>query len=143
MEKLRVEQTKSRAYHSGDNGLVEAKNGAIIRKHKGFGHIDAKHAEAIDRFHREHLNPYVNFHRPCAVPQIITAPNGKRRRIYTRWATPWELLQEAAKWKNFLKPNVTVEEMEQRVAAQTDTEAALASQQAKRQLRTHIRKRSA
>jgi hypothetical protein len=31
-------------------------------------------------FHREHLNPYVNFHRPCAVPVVITAANGKRRR---------------------------------------------------------------
>ncbi len=63
--------TKSRAHHCGDNGLVETKNGEVIRKHIGFGYIDAKHAEAIDQFHREHLNPYVNFHRPCAVPQIV------------------------------------------------------------------------
>ena len=48
--KLLIEQTKSRAHHSGDNGLVEAKNGAIIRKHIGYGHIDAQHAEAIDHF---------------------------------------------------------------------------------------------
>ncbi len=74
LDKLRIEQTKSRAHHCGDNGLVETKNGAVIRKHIGF----AKHAEAIDQFHREHLNPYVNFHRPCAVPQILTAANGQR-----------------------------------------------------------------
>ena len=30
--KLLIEQTRSRAHHSGDNGLVESKNGAIIRK---------------------------------------------------------------------------------------------------------------
>ena len=70
--KLLIEQTKSRAHHCGDNGLVESKNGAIIRKHIGFGHIDAQHAEAVDQFHRQHLNPYVNFHRPCAVPKIVT-----------------------------------------------------------------------
>jgi hypothetical protein len=48
LDKLRIEQTKSRAHHCGDNGLVETKNGAIIRKHIGFGHIDAKHAQAMD-----------------------------------------------------------------------------------------------
>ena len=80
--KLLIEQTKSRAHHTGDNGLVESKNGAIIRKHIGYGYIDAQHAEAMDQFHRQHLNPYVNFHRPCAVPKIITEANGKRRRVY-------------------------------------------------------------
>jgi hypothetical protein len=29
--KLLIEQTKSRPRHSNDNGLVEAKNGAVIR----------------------------------------------------------------------------------------------------------------
>ena len=55
-----------------------------------------RHAEAMDQFHRQHLNPYINFHRPCAVPKIITEANGKRRRVYQRWATPFELFQEAA-----------------------------------------------
>jgi hypothetical protein len=35
LEKLLIEQTKSRAHRTGDNGLVESKNGAIIRKHMG------------------------------------------------------------------------------------------------------------
>ena len=86
LDKLLIEQTKSRAHRCGDNGLVETKNGAVLRKHIGFGYIDPKHAGAVDRFHREHLNPYVNFHRPSAVPEVITAPNGKRKRIYRRWA---------------------------------------------------------
>jgi hypothetical protein len=42
--KLLIEQTKSRPHRSGDNGLVEAKNGAVIRKHLGFGHIGVQHA---------------------------------------------------------------------------------------------------
>ncbi|MGB8477705.1 MAG: DDE-type integrase/transposase/recombinase, partial [Acidobacteriaceae bacterium] len=58
LEKLRVEQTKSRPRQSGDNGLVETKNGAIIRKHIGYGYIDAKHADQINSFYREHMNPY-------------------------------------------------------------------------------------
>ena len=132
--KLLIEQTKSRAYHTGDNGLVESKNGAIIRKYIGYGHIEARHAEAMDQFHRQHLNPYVNFHRPCAVPRVITQANGKRLRVYERWATPFELLRELPRGEGMLRPGIKVAELEQFAQAQSDTEAALAMQRAKRQL---------
>ena len=132
--KLLIEQTKSRAYHTGDNGLVECKNGAIIRKHIGFGYIDARHAEAMDAFHRQHLNPYINFHRPCAVPKILTEANGKRRRVYLRWATPFELLQEVPRCESLLRPGVTLAELERLAGSQTDTEAAVSMQHAKRKL---------
>jgi transposase InsO family protein len=141
--KLLIEQTKSRAHHSGDNGLVEAKNGAVIRKHLGFGHIDAQHAAAVDAFHRQHLNPYVNFHRPCAVPVVIIAANGKRRRTYPRWATPFELFQEMPRCESLLRPGVTLAEIQQFAQLQSDTEAALEMQRAKRQLLRHIGTRSA
>lgn len=132
--KLLIEQTRSRPHHSGDNGLVEAKNGAIIRKHIGYGYIDAQHAQAMDRFYREHLNPYVNFHRPCAVPQVITQANGKRRRVYQRWATPLELLQESSHCASCLRSGITLAQLEHLAGSQSDTEAALAMQQAKRKL---------
>jgi hypothetical protein len=142
LEKLLIQQTKSRAYHCGDNGLVEAKNGAVIRKHIGFGHIDPKHAEAVDRFHREHLNPYVNFHRPSAVPKILTAANGKRRRVYLRWATPFEMLRELPGCEKYLRPNVTLAELDRFAQSQTDTEAALAMQRVKRKLFPSLQQRS-
>ena len=126
LEKLLIEQTRSRPHHSGDNGLVESKNGAIIRKLIGYGYIDAKHAEAMDRFHREQLNPYINFHRPCAVPTVLTAANGKRRRVYQRWATPFELFRELPGCESFLRPGVTIAELEHFAQLQSDTEAALA-----------------
>jgi transposase InsO family protein len=134
LDKLLIEQTKSRAHHCGDNGLVETKNGAIIRKHIGFGHIDAKHAQAMDRFHREHLNPYVNFHRPCAVPKVLTAANGKRRRVYSRWATPFELFREIPGCEKHLRPHITLAELDRFAQMQSDTEAALAMQRAKSKL---------
>jgi transposase InsO family protein len=142
LEKLHIEQTKSRAHQCGDNGLVESKNGAIIRKHIGFGHIDAKHAEAMDQFHRQHLNPYVNFHRPCAVPKILTEANGKRRRVYLWWATPFELFQKIPRCENYLRPQVTLAELNRFAQTQSDTEAARDMQSAKRKLfqrlqRTH------
>jgi hypothetical protein len=113
---------------------VESKNGAIIRKYIGYGHIDARHAQAMDQFHRQHLNPYVNFHRPCAVPRIVTQENGKRRRLYERWATPFELFAELPERESFLRPGLTLAELEQYAQQQSDTEAALAMQRAKREL---------
>src|ERR1039457_2462247 len=56
LNKLLIEQTKSRPRQSGDNGLVETKNGAVIRKHIGYGYIDASHADRINSFYREYLN---------------------------------------------------------------------------------------
>jgi transposase InsO family protein len=140
LDKLLIEQTKSRAHHSGDNGLVETKNGAIIRKHIGYGYIDAKHAEEMDQFHRQHLNPYVNFHRPCAVPKIVTEANGKRKRVYLRWATPFELFQQSPHCANLLRPGVTLSGLQNFAQTQSDTEAALAMQRAKRQLMRRIGK---
>ncbi len=36
LNRLLIQQTKSRPRHSNDNGLVETKNGAVIRKHMGW-----------------------------------------------------------------------------------------------------------
>jgi len=134
LKKLLIEQTKSRSRHSNDNGLVEAKNGAVIRKHLGYGYIEAQHAEAITQFYGEHLNPYVNFHRPCAVPEQRHLGNGKIKRIYRRWATPYELLQAVPNFERDLRQGVGAAALQNRAAAQSDTEAALAMQQAKREL---------
>ncbi|MGH9592457.1 MAG: integrase [Bryobacteraceae bacterium] len=143
LEKLLIEQTKSRARRSGDNGLVESKNGAIIRKHLGFGHIAVQHAETVNAFHREYLNPYVNFHRPSAVPEILSEANGKRRRVYRRWATPLERLEELEKCDSFLRPGVDLAELKLLAQKQSDTEAALDMQRAKRALMSRIGKLSA
>jgi hypothetical protein len=143
LEKLLIEQTKSRAHRTGDNGLVESKNGAIIRKHMGFSHIAAPHGEAVDRFHREHLNPYVNFHRPCGVAEIVEHPNGKRQRVYRKWATPFEIFSQIPQCESFLRPGVSMDELKSFAQKQSDTEAAIAMQQAKKRLLTGIAKRIA
>lgn len=143
LNKLLIEQTKSRPRHSNDNGLVESKNGAVIRKHIGWGHIASQHAAAVDRFHRQFLNPYLNFHRPCGLAEIVRTAKGKLKRVYRRWATPWEILRELPDCAGFLRPGVSVEALQERAAAQTDTEAARDMQAAKRQLWSKIGRRSA
>jgi hypothetical protein len=143
LEKLLIEQTKSRAHRTGDNGLVESKNGAIIRKHMGFGHIAAQHAEAVDQFHRRYLNPYVNFHRPCAVAEIAEQSNGRRQRVYRKWATPFEIFSQAPQCESRLRPGVSMADLESFAQTQSDTEAAVEMQKAKRLLMAGIAERSA
>ena len=139
LEKLLIEQTKSRAHRTGDNGLVESKNGAVVRKHLGFGHIEAQHAGAVDQFHRRFLNPYLNFHRPCAVARIVEEPNGRRRRTYPRWATPFEIFTQTPRCESCLKPDVSMDSLRQFAKQQTDTEAAIAMQQAKQKLLARLK----
>ena len=139
LKKLLIEQTKSRAGHSNDNALVEAKNGAVVRKHMGHEHIAAAEAEGINAFYEEHLNGYLNYHRPCGVPEVKTDAKGKRRRFYRWYATPWEILRQLP--ERCLREGVMVEELEWRAGRQSDTQAAARMQEAKRQLFAGIRER--
>jgi transposase InsO family protein len=126
LEKLQAEFTKSRACRSQDNALVEGKNGAVIRKLIGYGHIAGEHAEALQKFYAQHLNPYLNFHRPCGFATVTLDARGKRQRQYKAedYRTPFEKLQSLAEAESFLKPGVKWAELE-RVALQlSDTECA-------------------
>ncbi len=134
LNKLLAEQTKSRPRHCNDNGLAECKNGAVVRKHIGYGHIRAVHAEAINEFYREHFNPYLNFHRPCGVPEVVTGAKGKQRRIYRWYATPWEILRQLPDLARHIKPELTVEVMNQRAGSESDTANARRMQKAKQKL---------
>jgi hypothetical protein len=61
---------------------VEGKNGPIVRRHIGYGHIGSQHAEAVHKFYAAHLNPYLNFHRPCGFATVSLDARGKRQRQY-------------------------------------------------------------
>jgi transposase InsO family protein len=141
LNKLLVEQTKSRPRHSSDNGLVEAKNGAVIRKHMGYGHIRSEHAELIQSFYEGCFNRYLNFHRPCAVPEVVTTAKGKRRCVYRWYATPWEILRQLPDLARHLRPGITVAELDRIAALQSDTEAARHMQQAKQRLFAQLQPR--
>src|SRR5216683_2011285 len=141
LNKLLVEQTKSRPRHSNDNGLVEAKNGAVIRKHMGYGHIASAHAETIEAFYERHFNPYLNFHRPCGVPETRTDAKGKQRRVYRWYATPWEILRQLPDLARYLRLEITVRELERMARAESDTEAARNMQQAKQRMLAGVRQK--
>jgi len=131
LNKLLIEQTKSRPRHSNDNGLVESKNGAVVRKHMGYTYIAAPHAAAITNFYTEHLNPYLNFHRPCGVPELVVNAKGKKKRAYRWYATPWEILRQLPSVASALKPELTIAMLDQQAQAKSDTQAAEEMQAAK------------
>jgi len=139
LDKLLIEQTKSRPRQSGDNGLVEAKNGAIIRKHIGYGYIDAKHADAINDFYREYLNPYLNYHRPCAQADVKIDEKGRKRIRYKRYQTPLETLSLLQKPAQYLRDGLSINALQRVAAAISDTDAARRMQQAKAKLFERLR----
>lgn len=137
LNRLLVDEfTKSRANRTTDNALVEGKNGAIVRKHIGYGWIAPDQAEEFEQFYRRWLNPYLNFHRPCGFALVITDQRGRRKRRYRQqdYATPYEKLRSLADWEQFLKPGVRPEQLQRRALEQSDTEAAQAMQTVKQKL---------
>jgi len=143
LNKLLVEEfTKSRAYRSTDNALVEGKNGAVVRKQIGYGAIPAENAEAMQKFYTAHFNPYLNFHRPCGYATITVNGRGKRKRTYRHkdYRTPYEKLQSLANWEKCLKDGITAEILQRQASAMSDTEAARRMQKIKLELLGRCRK---
>ena len=97
LNKLLVEQTKSRPRHSNDNGLVESKNGAVVRKHMGYGHIEAAHAEAIKEFYRVFQS--VSEFSPAVRSARSGETQGQGEGVYRWYATPWEILRQLPDWR--------------------------------------------
>lgn len=139
LNKLLIEQTKSRPRQSGDNGLVETKNGAVIRKHIGYGYIDARHADSINSFYREYLNPYLNYHRPCAQADVEIDEKGRKRVRYKRYQTPLETLLALDKPAQYLRQGLSINALKRIAAALSDTEAARRMQHAKTKLFEKLR----
>ena len=129
--KLLIEQTKSRPRRSGDNGLVETKNAAIVRKHIGWGHIAPAHTAPINQFYTGFLNPYVNYHRPSAQAEIKIDDKGRKRRLYKLWQTPFEKLLSLRQPQQFLRPGLSINALKRVAASISDTDAAIRMQQAK------------
>lgn len=109
LQKMMVDQTKSRSRHSNDNALVEGKNGAIIRKYMGYSHIPKRYAKQINVFYKEYLNPYVNFHRFCGFATDYVDERGKIKKKYEIYMTPVQKLLSLPDCEKYLKKGVTRE----------------------------------
>ena len=144
LTKLHIEFTKSRPRNSNDNALAETKNAAIVRKHLGYAHIPQRFAAEVNRFCREALNPYVNFHRPCFFPDLITDSKGKIGKRYRLqdMMTPYEKLKSLPNASALLKPGMSFQALDAYVAAISHNEAAQRLNQARTKLFQSIQRRS-
>jgi transposase InsO family protein len=136
LEKLRIEQTKSRSRQTNDNALVESKNGSTVRKHLGYSHIPGRYAQQVNVFASQILTPYLNFHRPCFFPTEINDAKGKLRKKYRYedMMTPYEKLKSLAEAHRTLKPGITFGQMDAIANECSDNEAARRLNQARAEL---------
>jgi len=131
LEKLFIEQTKSRSRRSNDNALVETKNGSVIRKHMGYRHIPKHHAGTINAFYREWFNTYLNFHRPCGFATVTVDVKGKEKKVYDTYETPYEKLRSLPDAARYLKPGIAFEALDLAAKKMSDTEYAILMQKRK------------
>lgn len=126
LNQMQIKLTKSRPRHSGDNGLVECKNGAIIRKALGYAHIPQENAERINEWLRKYLNPYLNFHRPCGFPVEKMDKRGKMKRTYPKdkYQIPYEKLKSLEEAEKYLKQGESFAELDALAYSVSDTEFA-------------------
>jgi transposase InsO family protein len=136
LQKLFIEFTKSRSRHSNDNALAESKNASVVRKVFGYTHISQKWASEINRFNHDYLNPYLNYHRPCFFPETIINAKGKQQKTYPykSMMTPFEKLMSLPDVDQFIKPEVSLEELDEYAQQMSDNEAAQAMQDARKKL---------
>lgn len=134
LNKLLVEQTKSRSGRTNDNALVEGKNGSVIRKHMGYWHMEQRNAPVINVFYQEHFNEYLNFHRPCGFATVTTDGKGKRRKKYETYQTPYERLKSLEGSEQYLRAGMSFAALDKIAGQQTDNESAARMQKAKDRL---------
>jgi transposase InsO family protein len=136
LNKLLIRLTKSRARHPNDNALVESKNGSILRKRLGYGHIPAAQASHFLHFFIQWLNPYINFHRPCLFAKVQKDARGKevKHYPYTLIRTPYQKLRSLPKIHSYLKKGVTLKELDAFANEMSDNDFALKMHHAQEKL---------
>ncbi len=137
LDKLRIEQTKSRSRHSNDNALAESKNASVVRKHMGYSHIPQKYAKPINAFYEGVFNSWLNMHRPCLFATEIVSETGKIKKVYKNKdaKTPLERLAVLnEKGLVTFKAGITLQDLQTQAMQKTDLLAAQEMQKAKADL---------
>jgi hypothetical protein len=128
-----AEQTKSRPRHSNDNGLVESKNGAVIRKRIGYGYIASPHAEAVGVLPRA----FQSLSELSSTVWRAGNDDGQKREAAPDLSPLRDALGNVATAPGLmthLKPGITAESLQRTADARSDTNAARSMQEAKRKL---------
>jgi transposase InsO family protein len=126
LDKLRIEQTKSRSRQTNDNALAESKNASTVRKYLGYSHIPQHFASQVNTFTVEVLSPYLNYHRPCHFPTEYQDKKGKirKRYRYQDMMTPYEKFRSLPEAESYLKQGVTLKKSDTLATKCSDNDAA-------------------
>ena len=134
LNKLNIEQTKSRSRQSNDNALAESKNNSVVRQHMGYSHIPQMYAKPINEFFANTFNSWLNLHRPCLFATEVVSDKGKIKKVY-KHADVKTLLDclEALSKKRLVtfKKGITLKDLEVQARQKTDLKAAQEMQTAK------------
>ena len=140
LERLRIQQTKSRSRHSNDNALAESKNACVVRKHMGYSHIPQHFAAPINAFYKDLFNPWLNLHRPCMFASEKVTAKGKIIKTYSHKnvQTPLERLTQLSQSQEppEFKTKITLAMLQAQALIQTDLAAASSMRRAKSELFT-------
>jgi transposase InsO family protein len=126
LNKLLIRFTRSRPRRPDDNGLVESKNGSVIRKNLGYAHIPQGCASLLNVYHRDNLNPYINYHRPCFFPVAVIDHKGKVKNTYPyeKIKTPYEKLKSLPQVETCLRPGITLKTLDAIASQMSDNQFA-------------------
>ncbi len=136
LNKLLIQQTKSRTRHCNDNALAECKNGAVVRKHMGYVHIPQQFAPTVNQFYQQYLNIYLNYHRPCGFATTIQDKNGKEKKVYQQkdYQTPYEKLKSLNNAEQYLKHGISFRQLDEIAYQMSDNDFAKEMQETKKEL---------
>ena len=96
-------------------------------------------APLLDDFYRQYLNPYLNYHRPCAQAEVQIDEKGRKRVRYRRYQTPLETLLGLHQPAQYLRHGLSINALKRIAGALSDTDAAHRMQQAKTKLFEKLR----
>lgn len=140
LQKLLIEQTKSRSGKCNDNALIESKNGSVVRKHMGHWHIPKYEARKINIFYRDCFNEFLNFHRPCAYPTVTVLENGKKVRKYKTTMTPIQKLLSIPNVEQYLRDGATVLNLKEKMLQKSHIDHTKIMHEMKQKLFATIKK---
>ena len=77
-------------------------------------YISQSGADLLNSYHRNNLNPYINFHRPCFFPVVTIDQKGKvkKKYPYEKINTPYEKLKSLLRMETYLRPGITLDKLD-------------------------------
>ncbi len=97
----------------------------------------------MNEFNKDHLNPYINFHKPCFFPETQVDSKEKIRKRYSHkdMMTPYEKLKSLPQAAAHLKTGINFEILDQVALKMSDNQAADLLQKARQKLFRTINER--